>query len=100
VSTPVVWLPRALAELHAIIDFIEQESPRGALTMALAIRKGADVLLSNHPKAGRPGRRHGTRELVIASTPFIVVYRARARPSRVEILRILHGKQQSPEKKE
>jgi toxin ParE1/3/4 len=89
-----------LAELHAIIDSIEQTSPRGALTTALAIRQGADVLLRDHPKAGRPVRRRGTRELVIASTPFIVVYRTRVRPSRVEILRVLHGKQQWPEKEE
>lgn len=95
-SAPVVWLPRALAELHGSIDFIEQESPRGALTMALAIRQGADVLLSDHPKAGRPGRRRGTRELVITGTPFVVIYRLRARPARVEILRVLHGAQKWP----
>lgn len=95
-SVPVVWLRSAAADLDRILDYIEQESPQGALAMALAIRQGADVLLSDHPQAGRVGRRRGTRELVIASTPFIVVYRIRARPPQVEILRVLHGKQKWP----
>jgi toxin ParE1/3/4 len=97
VSVPVVWLDEALADLDRNLDYIEQESPQGALTMVLAIRLGADVLLREFPNAGRAGRRRGTRELVIASTPFIVVYRARVRPSRVEILRVLHGKQKWPD---
>ena len=95
-SVPVVWLDSAVADLDRILDFIEQESPQGALAMALAIRRGADALLSDYPAAGRTGRRRGTRELVIASTPFIVVYRVRARGAQVEILRVLHGKQQWP----
>jgi len=52
--------------------------------------------LSEHPEAGRSGRRRGTRELVISGTPFILIYRVRARPARVEILRVLHGKQKWP----
>ena len=95
-SVSVVWLDLAAADLDRILDFIEQESPQGALAMALAIRWGADVLLSDYPAAGRIGRRRGTRELIIASTPFIVVYRVRARGARIEILRVLHGKQQWP----
>lgn len=92
-SIPIVWLEAAEADLERILDYIEQESHQGALAMALALRKEADVLLSDHPKAGRTGRRRGTRELVVAGTPFILVYRVR--PSRVEILRVLHGKQNS-----
>lgn len=44
---------------------------------------------------GRPGRKQGTRELVISRTPFIVVYRLKAK--RIELLRVLHGSQQWPE---
>jgi len=95
-STSVVWKDRAVADFRQALDFIERESPRGALGMALAIRKGADLLLREHPKAGRSGRRTGTRELVVAGTPFVLVYRIRARSSRIEILRVLHGKQKWP----
>ena len=95
-SVSVFWLDDALADLDRNLDYIEQESPRGALAMAFAIRKGADVLLSEHPKAGRIGRRRGTRELVVSGTPFILIYRVRARPAQVDILRVLHGKQKWP----
>ena len=92
----MLWLDEALADLHRNLDYIEQESPQGALAMASAIRHGPEALLSEYPKAGRAGRRRGTRELVIASTPFIVVYRVRGRPPQVEIIRVLHGKQKWP----
>jgi toxin ParE1/3/4 len=95
-SVPVLWLQDADDDLDIILDHIEKESPRGALTTALAIRKGADALLSEHPKIGRRGRAAGTRELVIARTPFIVVYRVRAKPQQVEIIRVLHGAQKWP----
>lgn len=95
-SVQVVWLDEAISDLDRNLDYIEQESPRGALTVALAIRRGADVLLSDHPKAGRVGRRRGTRELVVSGTPFILIYRVRAGPAQVEILRVLHGKQKWP----
>jgi toxin ParE1/3/4 len=34
----------------------------------------AEELLSRFPHPGRPGRRVGTRELVLAGTPYIFVY--------------------------
>jgi toxin ParE1/3/4 len=43
---------------------------------------------------GRSGRVADTRELVISRTPFIVVYRVT--PTRIEILRVLHGAQAWP----
>ena len=51
-------------------------------------------ILQQHPQMGRPGRKQGTRELVISRTPFIVVYRIKAK--RIELLRVLHGAQQWP----
>ena len=43
---------------------------------------------------GRAGRLEGARKLVIPSTPYILVYRLRR--GRVEVLRIVHGKQKWP----
>ncbi|WP_207783533.1 type II toxin-antitoxin system RelE/ParE family toxin [Methylosinus sp. RM1] len=95
-SIPVLWQKEAAADLDRILDYIELESPQGALAMARAVREGADVLLSEYSKIGRRGRVAGTRELVIPRTPFVIVYRLRRQPERVEILRLLHGAQKWP----
>ena len=44
------------------------------------------------PELGRPGRRVGTRELLIGRTPYIVAYRLSG--GTIEILRLLHERQQ------
>jgi toxin ParE1/3/4 len=51
--------------------------------------------LPRFPQSGRPGRRAGTRELVVSRTPFIVPYRIRG--DVIELLRILHGRQRWPD---
>jgi plasmid stabilization system protein ParE len=43
---------------------------------------------------GGPGKKAGTRELVIASLPYLAVYRVHE--NVVELLRILHGAQRWP----
>jgi addiction module RelE/StbE family toxin len=50
--------------------------------------------LDTMPLCGRPGRRVGTRELVITRHPYIVIYRVVG--NDVEIARILHTAQQWP----
>jgi toxin ParE1/3/4 len=52
--------------------------------------------LSDFPKIGRPGRKRGTRELVITGSPFLAVYRISAKVAEVQILRLLHGAQSWP----
>lgn len=64
-----------------------------AVTQGDRIAEQIDMLLQ-HPQMGRPGRKKGTRELVISRTPFVVVYRIKAK--RIELLRVLHGSQQWP----
>lgn len=51
--------------------------------------------LATFPMSGRPGRVRGTRELVIASTPFIAAYAVEG--NRIVILALYHGAQQWPE---
>ncbi len=92
----VVWLDDAAEDLDDLLDHIEKESPRAALAMAHAIRRGANEILTKHPAIGRKGRVTGTREFVIARTPFIMVYRIRSKARRIEILRVPHGAQQWP----
>jgi toxin ParE1/3/4 len=51
--------------------------------------------LSAYPDLGRLGRVPGTRELVIAGTPFIVPYRVRE--DGVEILTVFHAARKWPD---
>ena len=81
------------AELNAldIADHIAIDSPSAALAQISEIRTQVDQL-AHHPNLGRLGRVPGTRELVIARTPYIVAYRIE--DESVVVIRILHGAQQ------
>jgi toxin ParE1/3/4 len=48
-------------------------------------------MLADHPHMGRAGRVDGTRELVVARTPYLVVYRVIS--TEVRIIRVLHSAQ-------
>lgn len=88
------WVRLALTDLDEAAAFISQENPEAAKRAVKRIRDAAR-LLSDQPNAGRPGRVHGTRELVIADTPFILPYRVVR--NTVQILRVLHGARRWPE---
>ncbi|QBN93012.1 type II toxin-antitoxin system RelE/ParE family toxin (plasmid) [Xanthomonas oryzae pv. oryzae] len=90
----LVWIPRARQEA---IEYIAQDNLGAALGQLDEIERQTDMLIQ-HPEMGRPGRRDGTRELVISRTPFIVVYSLKPRAGRIELIRFLHGKQQWPTK--
>ena len=89
----IEWLPLASANRFEQLDYIAQDNPLAAIDQDERIERQIDMLLQ-HPQMGRPGRKKGTRELVISRTPFIVVYRAKG--ARIEIIRLLHGAQQWP----
>ena len=91
----LVWTPRANKAREAAIDYIAEDNPGAALSQLDEIERQTDQLLDN-PERSRPGRIDGTRELVILTTPFIVVYRVRPRAKRIEVLRFLHGSQKFP----
>ena len=90
----VVWLPRALVDRDAQLDYIALESPKAAVEQGDRIESQIETLCA-YPEMGRKGRVAGTRELVVSRTPFVVVYRVRA--GRIEILRVLHGARMWPE---
>jgi toxin ParE1/3/4 len=64
--------------------------------MIRRISQTIETLLPQSPEIGRQGRAPGTRELVIARTPFVVAYRLHN--ETIEILRILHGAQRRPDR--
>ena len=89
----VVWTPRARQQLLAISAYIAQENPTAARQTIDRIRD-AVARLAEHPALGRVGRIAGTRELVIAGTPYIVAYRVREGSLRV--LAVIHSSQRWP----
>jgi toxin ParE1/3/4 len=89
----VRWVRTALADIEAIEDHIARDDPRRAFEIVWAIKTRVETL-ADFPDIGRNGRVIGTRELVLADLPWIVVYRPR--PPHIEILRIIHGHQRWP----
>ena len=87
------WLPQAQSNRLEQLEFIARDNPLAAINQDEEIERQINMLLT-HPKMGRPGRVTGTRELVISSTPFVVIYRLQG-PS-IEVLRLLHSAQQWP----
>ncbi len=88
------WLPEATRNRFAQLDYIAQDNPLAAIGQDEEIERQVAMLIA-HPKMGRPGRVSGTRELVISSTPFVLVYRLEG-TKRVAILRLLHSSQHWP----
>ena len=82
----IEWSPEAIEDFANLRAFINEASPRAARATALAIIEAVEAQLPDNPAIGRPGRVPGTRELVIARTPWIVPYRLRG--STIEILRV------------
>jgi plasmid stabilization system protein ParE len=90
----VRWLRRALANLDAEAEYIAVDNPAVGRVVPRILR--AVDLLKKNPAVGRAGRVAGTRELVVAGTPYIVPYRVRG--EAVEILRVFHAARKWPEK--
>jgi toxin ParE1/3/4 len=86
----IVWTGPVISDFQALRAHIGSDQP------ATASRQIDHILIAvgglvRFPESGRPGRRSGTRELVIGRTPYIVAYRTRG--DAVQILRVLHGRQ-------
>jgi toxin ParE1/3/4 len=91
----VRWLRTALANLHAEAEYIAEDNPGAAGRVVQKILR-AVYLLKENPAMGRAGRIVGTRELVVAETPYIIPYRVRG--DAVEILRVFHAARKWPAK--
>jgi toxin ParE1/3/4 len=85
----VVWLEGAVDDLEEIVDYIAARKPAASARVAAALHDAA-AHLDSHPRMGRRGRFAGTRELVVARFPFVIVYRVKR--DRIEVLRVIHGR--------
>ena len=91
----IVWTRRAVRHLAALRAFIARDSSRHAERVAMQILEAVE-LLAGKPSIGRPGRLTGTRDLVVAGTPYGVPYRIRN--GRLELIAVFHGRQKWPSK--
>jgi toxin ParE1/3/4 len=88
----VRWSAVSIDDLAALRAFIASESPASATRIARRISE----IVAENPESGRQGRAPGTRELVVARTPFVVAYRIRA--DAIEVARVLHGARRWPDR--
>ena len=88
----VRWSEEATTDLVEIIDYIEQRNAAAAQSLYAAIVHSAENL-PLMPYLFRPGRVAGTREHVVHPN-YIVVYQVGDKA--VDILRVLHSRQQYP----
>lgn len=87
------WSPRAVAHLVALRGYIARDNPNAASQTAATLLDAVERL-AELPHLGRPGRVHGTRELVVSGTPYVIPYRVRG--ERLEVVAVFHGRQKWP----
>ena len=88
------WTPVAITHLRAAYEYVGQDSVTAGEWLLEHIFTAVEQL-AQYPQIGRTGRVKGTRELVIAGTPFVVAYRMRQ--GRIDVLAVLHGARKWPE---
>lgn len=90
------WTDLAVADLDKIEAYITKDnSAQVGIDVVLRVIDTVEMILPDHPNAGRIGRIKNTRELVIESIPFTVIYR-HSEASQIQVLRVLHDAQQWP----
>ncbi len=87
------WTEDAANDLERIADYLESHAPDRAPALIRVVYDAPAVLLT-FPHRGRPGKREGTRELVLSPLPYVIVYAVRG--DVLYVVRILHGAQQWP----
>ena len=88
------WTEPASRDLTQICDYLSKvDSGATARRVAILIYERVHAL-SEFPELGRPGRKAGTRELIVTGLPYLTIHRLRG--EAIEILRILHGAQVWP----
>ena len=91
----IEWTEQAIRQLDQAHDYIalsnsEEVATRITIHIVTSVQQ-----LAAFPMSGRAGRVPGTRELVIARTPFIAAYAIQK--ARIVILAVYHGAQQWPQ---
>jgi toxin ParE1/3/4 len=77
----------AARDLDSIVSYIGFDNPRAAETVYRAIVLSAERL-KDFPSLARTGRLPGTRELVVPSLPYVIVYSADA--DVITVIAVIH----------
>lgn len=85
----ILWSNEAGRNLLGLRDYISTENPKAALRVAVAIKESV-LSLEALPHCGKPGRKPGTRELVLPNLPWIIGYCVDDKTRIVTILHIHH----------
>jgi len=91
----IEWTEQATRQLDQAHDYIalsNSEEVADRITLKIV---NSVLQLAAFPMSGRAGRVPGTRELVIANTPFLVAYAIDK--ARIVILAVYHGAHRWPE---
>jgi toxin ParE1/3/4 len=88
------WTEQAVADLETIANYLFEKTPEHAERIVRTIYHAPSSLLE-FPFRGRLGKKEGTRELVLAPLPYIVVYEVGN--DIIHVVRILHGAQDWPQ---
>lgn len=88
------WTRQARADIDAAFEYVAVDNIRRAEQTVERIQEAAAILV-RHPTAGRAGRVSGTRELIVAGTPWVVPYRV-AR-GFIDILAVIHSSRKWPD---
>jgi toxin ParE1/3/4 len=87
------WSARASANVLQIEDHIAAENPTAAQKVTNEILRIAQNL-RDFPMLGHPGRRAGTREIVIPHYPYFISYRLTSK--KVIVLAVIHQSRKYP----
>jgi len=90
----IEWSQHAVEDLQQISEYIEQDRSLEAANRVSRVIYDAVQSLRTMPYRGRPGRINDTRELLVRTLSYIVVYQVL--DQRVLILDIVHGAQRWP----
>jgi len=83
----VRWSPAAAEDLEGISDYLREHHPGLRQSTISSLYKAARSLKTSSHR-GRLGKREGTRELIMAPMPYVIVYGVE--PQMVHIFRVLH----------
>lgn len=90
----IVWRRQAERDLQHVFEFVLEHDPGAAEQLCDRIERRV-AQLRDHPHMGRRGRVAGTRELIVAGTPYIVAYHVAA--SQVDVLAVIHASRRWPQ---
>jgi len=87
------WTPRAVSDLEEIADYLLSVHSASWERLIERIERTLQYLLQ-FPHMGKAGLAPGTREFVLAGTPYILVFRLKG--EMLQILSVRDGRMQLP----